>query len=401
LLASPAFRSSRRGARFLEFTVGEALQGRADTLKERTLAVEVFDRSPSWDAGDDTIVRVGAREVRKRLAQFYSLPEAANEKIRIELPLGSYVPEFVRCDHDIPPTRAPAVLAAPLPPPAIPAKRSILPKALVALLLISALGFAGWRVFDAASPRPFDVFWGPFFHSSEPILVAIAHPMVYSPSAHAYALRSLRQPPNSLDLPSYASLQVPPSALNGSDFIPQPDKFLAFGDAAAQTAIQVLLAKHDRETRSRFASLVQFADLRDAPTVFVGAFSNRWTMQLIRNFRYHFGYDQHWTPTLLDFRNPQQPRSMAESSDDNRAEDYFLICRLPNSVTGTLMVIGAGVSDFGTEASGRFLSSTKLMNKVLRGLPADWPSRNLQLVLRARVIGDSPAAPEMVASYLW
>src|ERR1700759_5098386 len=75
ILASPAFRTSKRCGRFLEFIVNETLNGRAASLKERTLAIEVFDRSTSWDSGDDTIVRVGAREVRKRLAQFYSSTE--------------------------------------------------------------------------------------------------------------------------------------------------------------------------------------------------------------------------------------------------------------------------------------------------------------------------------------
>ena len=72
----------------------KALSGEAGALKERTLAVEVFGRSPQSDLGEDTIVRVGAREVRKRLAQYYVLPEGASSKIRIDLPSGSYVPEF-------------------------------------------------------------------------------------------------------------------------------------------------------------------------------------------------------------------------------------------------------------------------------------------------------------------
>src|SRR6476469_1539777 len=72
LLASPAFRSSKRCQRFLAYVVGEALEGKAGSLKERTLAIEVFDRAESFHSADDTIVRVGAREVRKRLAQYYT-----------------------------------------------------------------------------------------------------------------------------------------------------------------------------------------------------------------------------------------------------------------------------------------------------------------------------------------
>ena len=43
--------------------------------------------------GDDSIVRVGAREIRKRLAQYY-VSDGVNDEVRIDLPLGSYVPAF-------------------------------------------------------------------------------------------------------------------------------------------------------------------------------------------------------------------------------------------------------------------------------------------------------------------
>ena len=93
LLASPAFRSSKRCQRFLAYVVGEALEGKAGSLKERTLAIEVFDRAESFHSADDTIVRVGAREVRKRLAQYYQEPNHDAEP-RIDLPLGSYAARF-------------------------------------------------------------------------------------------------------------------------------------------------------------------------------------------------------------------------------------------------------------------------------------------------------------------
>src|ERR1700759_2010209 len=94
ILASPQFRSSKRCHRFLSYVVGEVMRGKADSLKERTLATDVFDRPASWDSGEDTIVRGGAREVRKRLAQYYASAEGMQERVRFELAPGSYVPVF-------------------------------------------------------------------------------------------------------------------------------------------------------------------------------------------------------------------------------------------------------------------------------------------------------------------
>ena len=70
------------------------MAGKSDLLKERTLGVEVFDRSPSYDTNADTVVRYTAGEVRKRLLLFYH-EDGRDSSIRISLPAGSYIPEFL------------------------------------------------------------------------------------------------------------------------------------------------------------------------------------------------------------------------------------------------------------------------------------------------------------------
>src|SRR5689334_20286648 len=70
ILASPAFRGSKRSQEFLRYIVANALDGRTDLLKERSLGVGIFGRPADYDTGDDAIVRVKASEVRKRLAQY-------------------------------------------------------------------------------------------------------------------------------------------------------------------------------------------------------------------------------------------------------------------------------------------------------------------------------------------
>src|SRR6266702_1074677 len=94
ILASPAFHGSKRCQQFLEYVCEKFMEGQPGALKERTIAVEVFGRHPESDLAEDTIVRVGAREVRKRLAHYYVTPEGAASEIRIDLPVGSYAPEF-------------------------------------------------------------------------------------------------------------------------------------------------------------------------------------------------------------------------------------------------------------------------------------------------------------------
>src|SRR5215472_16064436 len=108
VLASHEFRSSKRSQEFLRYVVEHALSGHGEMLKERTIGIEVFGRPTSYDPSDDATVRVKAGEVRKRLGLNYS-DQGAQDPVRIELPSGTYVPEF----HAL----AAAPVEAPAPPP--------------------------------------------------------------------------------------------------------------------------------------------------------------------------------------------------------------------------------------------------------------------------------------------
>ena len=65
----PAFKGSQRSAQFLEYIVHQSALGNIDGLKERVIGMELFGRLPSYDTGEDAIVRVTATDVRKRLLQ--------------------------------------------------------------------------------------------------------------------------------------------------------------------------------------------------------------------------------------------------------------------------------------------------------------------------------------------
>ena len=104
ILASPAFAGIERPSRFLRHVVEGALQGQTDALKETLLGIHVFGREASWDPRTDPIVRQEAARLRKRLARYY---ETESPEVRIELPVGSYVPVFQRV-----PTAIPAAIPA-------------------------------------------------------------------------------------------------------------------------------------------------------------------------------------------------------------------------------------------------------------------------------------------------
>jgi len=92
ILASSVFRNSRRYASVLRYIVERSLDGTAESIKERTIGIEVFGRAPDYDTSMDHAVRSAVAEIRKRLAQYY-LDERAEAELRIEVQPVSYVPQ--------------------------------------------------------------------------------------------------------------------------------------------------------------------------------------------------------------------------------------------------------------------------------------------------------------------
>jgi len=93
IVTSPPLASSPSLCRFLRYVVEETLAGRNGSLKEYSLGVVVFDRGDEFDPRLDPIVRVQARNLRVRLAQYYA-GAGANDPIVIDLPKRTYVPVF-------------------------------------------------------------------------------------------------------------------------------------------------------------------------------------------------------------------------------------------------------------------------------------------------------------------
>jgi hypothetical protein len=80
---------------FLEFVADEYFAGNADQVKEYSIAVHALHRPEQFDPQSDTIVRVTAYALRKKLEQYYAT-EGAGHEIQIHLPAGKYILQFVR-----------------------------------------------------------------------------------------------------------------------------------------------------------------------------------------------------------------------------------------------------------------------------------------------------------------
>lgn len=94
LLHSRIFARTNNLGRFLSFICEKYFEGATAEIKEYSIAVHALGRPADFDPQVDTVVRVTAHNLRKRLELYYA-NEGADHPVQVCLPPGHYVPQFV------------------------------------------------------------------------------------------------------------------------------------------------------------------------------------------------------------------------------------------------------------------------------------------------------------------
>jgi len=142
VLHSQLFVRSPTLAHLLSYLCEKKLAGESDQIKEYSIALDVFGRRDSFDQDTDSIVRVQANRLRKRLAEYYA-GEGTSHTIQITIPVGQYVPVFA--EKPVPESAA----VQPAPSPA--SWRWVLVPAGILVIILAALAF--WQR-DRLKPSP-------------------------------------------------------------------------------------------------------------------------------------------------------------------------------------------------------------------------------------------------------
>jgi hypothetical protein len=368
VLASQEFRTSKRSQEFLRYVVENTLAGRTDTLKERTIGIDVFARPASYDPADDATVRVKAGEVRKRLDRYYAT-EGRVDSLHIDLPAGTYIPEFRAVT---PPEDKDHPSKAPQPEKSL---SWALIAMLAAVMLVAASMYFLFR--PHRQETTLDQFWAPMLQGSQPVLLSAAYVPVYA----------LDRKPG----------ETGPARLN--EFTLLTDQFVGGGDLMAVSRLGSLLSRMNQRWQVKIGSDVSFADLRTSPTVLVGYSYTRWK-EISRELRYFIDADKR-PLTVTDNGNPTQWTLPHVGLDRRTDEDYAIVSRVFDPETRTMLLEIAGATQYGTNAAAELVSRPELMAEALRNAPSGWQHKNLQLVLHVRVISGTPASPNVVATYFW
>jgi len=383
MLASYHFRTSKRYPAFLRYIVDAALDGRAADLKERTLGIEVFGRDPDYDTSADPVVRFSASEVRKRIAQYYH-EGADGRPLQIELPLGSYVPEFI-----IRPLASRASLEIAESPSSVPAPPEPLRRqknlhtiflVLLPLILLAAIIAAYFYRISVEKKTPTYIsneLWGPLIKPPSQVLIVLG--------------------------PVRQEASIPTAEQTGAiDSMTGRYDQVSVLSAVALAHVAGVLQQHGRSYEVKEAPETSLADMRSRPMILIGAANNTWTMDIANSLRYRFIVNGA-NASIQDTRSPQKTQWSVNLSDPapTVTTDYAIVARFHDPTTEGPVMIIAGLGPNGTEAASEFVNSPQFMPQIAQQAPPGWESKNLELVLKVNVIGSRAGPPAVVAATVW
>jgi hypothetical protein len=261
------------------------------------------------------------------------------------------------------------------------------------VVLSGALGLGiGLRYHAEPAPPPppppsaIDRFWEP--------VIASANPATFC----------LGEPAKSIDTESINDYQAPVGKT-------EPEKLyvrlhysgnLALADVITLTRVAAALEIRRKTFRVVPASEATFEQLREGPSILIGAFDNIWSLRVTQKLR--FGFESKDGVALLVDRANPKPTAWATAWDlpyEKLSRDYAIVARIHDSTTGQPVIIAAGISEEGTEAAGEILYNPVYLDSLLAKAPPDWEKKNLEAVIETQVIQGHSGPPNVLAVETW
>jgi hypothetical protein len=416
ILCSRQFSNAPKKQKFLQLICEAYLDGRASELSEYSIGFQVFDRSETYDPALDSIVRVGAHEVRKKLERYYK-SEGKNDDILLEIPAGSYIPIFTRLKQAQETTESTKVaLSTPPSSGHIAGKTWIMLLGLALVFLIFAVVMLAIsnrqlrrQAKEGAQPKEFaavyEPVWEPFLKDESPTLLVLSNPPVYrfwNPADH----KSLSNISINLTPAETAALE---KTLGRERFVLKHnplsrlvlsyDEYTGVGEAVGLYRLTTLFKGLGKGAMLKQSRTVSAEDLKNHNVILLGSvWVNEWSgKNLIKE---DFGSGA--SATIINYNPlPGEEREYGAKFDEETGrliEDYGLITIKPNiSEKNTIMVL-AGTHSEGTEAAAEYLTSEDhlgRLNQQLLSLKRPSP-RYFQVLLKVKVDNGIPTIISIV-----
>lgn len=452
IVQSAAFRSSPVLQRFLEHVVLKTIQGLSDEIKEYEIAIEVLGKSSDFDPRLDTTVRAQAHRLREKLEEYYS-SEGADDDIRIELPKGHYVPQFVRRQGDArhgpngqvngsSPQDTAETARAVSPPNGRPTVAETKPRrtdlfwfglaaAGVAIFVVGLLvspmvrgrkapvtsAVSDRSTSSDALPPSVKAVWQGFFHGSEPALVAYSN-SIFLVTETSDLLRLKAADVDGLGAPAngreMSDLAANPALVREAGPVFFDDDHTGTGEVMAVFYLTRLFSRASAPITVERSQLIKTADLRTHNLIFLGAVSENPILAgipLEQNFVISEPRKPPilWRNRILNIHPKSGENPYYAIERDPRTQvlrtDYAVISFLPGVAPGRKIAILAGLTTIGTQAAAQFVTSQAGANQLIERLKPSHRASSaqslpsyFQAVLKVSIEQDEILSVECVAA---
>ena len=415
LAEGAAFRGSHRSQQFLRHVVEKVFQGSADQLKERTIGIELFHRPPSYDTGEDAIVRVTASDVRRRLLQHYGRYGEAS-RFRILLPSGSYVPE-IECA----PVTAPTAAAPPPPLPptssdqpaptgqASSSETSVRPRtgwylvvAAVALGILTAMAALSFHQGKSSTTAAAVLPWQAIFRPGHPVQLITSDPSL----EHLQELTG-----SDISVSDYANRRYVPNLPALTPAQQQFYQFYLYADnaSAVDTPLAVNIARLAPASvpfKVRSARTLRVADMQTGDNlILIGSpRSNPWFDFFENQLDFRFVFSKDLNQEIIQNIHPL-PGESATYAPTARGfatgESYAVIALVQNPNQSGQVLLLAGADGEGTEAAGHLVTDLPHLQRAMDfcQIPSDAQLQDFELLVRLSTMAGSPSTVDMVACH--
>lgn len=428
IIEGKSFKGSHRSGQFLAYVVEKAIAGHFESLKERVIGVELFGRSPSYDTGEDAIVRVTASDVRKRLLQHYGENGTAS-KFRVSLPSGSYIPEITRVqsngsevlaeDHvgvssAARETVAPAAdresgtyHSAPGESHATSGPRGGRMMAVAIVLLVFDIFLGSFFLYRSSGVRAGEIPllpWSAFFSSAHPTHLITSDPNIVSVqeitgseiSISDYANRKYIPEPNNLT----------PEELRLCHLILWGDNSAAAIDPPIAVRIAALAQSASKKIDARAARSIQLSDLKtDDNFIFLGSpRSDPWSSLFSDQLDFRFEFDKATGQEILRNVHPranEQLTYVPTAAGWATGRSYAVVAFVQNPDQNGPVLLLAGADGEGTEAAGRIVTDLPRLSTALNqcGIQSGRSPKHFEMLLQLSTMAGSPNEVDVVACH--
>ena len=443
VIKGKAFKGSPRCGQFLKYIVDHAIAGHFEMLKERVIGKELFRRSLYYDTSEDAIVRVTASDLRKRLLQHYDRCGAACE-IRINLPLGSYIPEIL-CEHPDGTNQFPALAedhgVAATPPDSEAAHKDSAPESVAAegpaavspvaagieLGHPKSRSMRPWLTVAVLSGVLNLVLFGILLFGTvwmRPARTAASPDSVLPWSAlfgSQHSTHLIASDPNIAELRAFVGSQISVADYANHIYIPERNTltpevkriclFILRGDKAAlvdtQIAVNIaeLAQRSSRKIDVQGARTVQISNLKtDDSFVFLGSpRTDPWASLFNDHLDLQFALDkgEEIIRNVHPGRN-EQPVYVPTAGGLATGQSFAIIAFIQNPEQNGQVLLLAGINAEGTEAAGKLATDLARLSMTLQkcGISPSGPLKHFELLLRVNTLAGSPTAVDVVACHI-